>query len=196
MLKQLDLYKKLSEVTKKWEVSQSLVDFEEVEAAELEFEKAHEYQTAADRGLEEQVKCLKAMDYGDLVCDGWRRFFVCKALNPGGGYCGFAYPSKLWLQVGRVASLDPAARLQPGNWKYKCCCMWEYLEEEAHDRPESAAADWFKDMLTTYGEITNFPHVGCGARYVPWKRGSSMVCEINMLHASSVPVRRAVLTLT
>ena len=38
----------------------------------------------------------------------------------------------------------------------------------------------FQDMKTTYGEVTNFPHIGCGANYVPWARGPSMVCEIQM----------------
>ena len=71
-------------------------------------------------------------------------------------------------------------RLMPGNWKYKCACMWEYLEEEANDKPKSAAACWFEDMKNMYGEVKNFPHIGCGANYVPWKRGSSMVCEVQM----------------
>ena len=58
--------------------------------------------------------------------------------------------------------------------------MWEYLQEEAHDRPNSAAHEWFKEMLATYGTIEKFPHIGCGAKYVPWAKGPSMVCEIQM----------------
>ena len=58
--------------------------------------------------------------------------------------------------------------------------MWEYLQEEATDHPNSAADEWFKDMLQTYGEVEKFPHIGCGANYVPWARGPSMVCEIQM----------------
>ena len=73
----------------------------------------------------------------------------------------------------------------PGNWKYKCCCMWEYLEEEAHDNPGSPASKWFQDMVDTYGTVSNFPHVGCGANYVPWARGASMVCEIQLRGGSS-----------
>ena len=68
----------------------------------------------------------------------------------------------------------------PGNWKYYCCCMWEYLQEEAHDHPGSAADKWFQTMLAAYGEIEKFPHIGCGARYVPWAKGPSMVCEIQL----------------
>ena len=35
-------------------------------------------------------------------------------------------------------------------------------------------------MKTAYGEVSQFPHIGCGANYLPWKRGPSMVCEIQM----------------
>ena len=66
----------------------------------------------------------------------------------------------------------------PGNWQFMCCCMWEYLQEEAVDHPGSAADLWFQDMLVTYGEMEKFPHVGCGANFVPRARGPSMVCEI------------------
>ena len=159
----------MQEANEKWEKSQSIADFDAVEEVELEYEKACEYQTAAQHGVEEQVKYLKALDYGDNICEGWRRFFVCKA-GGAGNYCGYAFPAKLWLQKGRVAALDPACRFKPGNWKYKCCCMWEYLQEEAVDRPDSAAAEWFRDMSTHFGEIQNFPHIGCGANYVPFKR--------------------------
>ena len=60
--------------------------------------------------------------------------------------------------------------------------MWEYLREEAYDHPDSPADVWYKDMLQTYGELANFPHVGCGSNYVPFKRGPSMVCEIQLRH--------------
>ena len=62
-------------------------------------------------------------------------------------------------------------------------CMWEYLQEEAVDRPDSAAGAWFADLVETYGEVENFPHLGCGARYYPWKRGASMVCEIQFMNS-------------
>ena len=58
--------------------------------------------------------------------------------------------------------------------------MWEYLQEEAVDHPGSAADRWFQDMLATYGELEKFPHIGCGAKYVPWAKGPSMVCEIQL----------------
>ena len=140
---------------------------DETEAALLAEE---DYTTAADRG-DLQSEFLKALDYGDMICERWRRFQVCKSGGTG-NYCGLAYPSKLWFQIGRKAALNPAERLQPGNWKYKCLCMWEYLEEEASDRPGSPADEWFQDMKATYGEVANFPHIGCGAKFVPWKRGA------------------------
>ena len=170
MLKQLNLYEQLKDAATKWEKSQTEADFDSLEKIEDAYEKAHEYETAAEHGEKEQTRYLKALDYGDVICQGWRRFYVCKA-GGAGNYCGFAYPSKLWFQKGRKSSPDPAQRLAPGNWQFKCCCMWEYLQEEAMDHPNSAADEWFKDMLATYGEVEKFPHVGCGATYVPWKRG-------------------------
>ena len=79
MLKQLSLYERLKEAQEKWETSQTEKDFDSLEMIEDEYEKAHEYQTAAEHGEEEQVKYLKALDYGDNICEGWRRFFCCKA---------------------------------------------------------------------------------------------------------------------
>ena len=183
MLRQLDLFEKLKEASKKWEDSQKEEDFDTLEAIEDKYEQAHEYTTAAEHGQAEQTRYLKALDYGDVICEGWRRFFVCKA-GGSGNYCGYAFPAKLWLQKGRTASPNPTERLMPGNWQFTCCCMWEYLQEEAVDHPESAADQWFQDMLQTYGEIGKFPHVGCGANYVPWRRGPSMVCEIQFTQGS------------
>ena len=51
-------------------------DFDKLEDVEQEYEGAHEYATAAEHGDEEQVKYLKALDYGDEICAGWRKFFV------------------------------------------------------------------------------------------------------------------------
>lgn len=105
---------------------------------------------------------------------------MCKA-QTNGQVCGLAFPSKLWLQKGRKAAKDPTYRTMPGNWQFYCCCAWEYLMEEASDRPCSAAADWYYSMCEDYrGDYKKFPHVGCGATFRPWKRGPSMVCEIQM----------------
>ena len=69
----------------------------------------------------------------------------------------------------------------PGNWQFSCCCRWEYLQEESIDHPGSAADKWFKDMQATYSEdLQKFPHIGCGSTYVPYKKGPSMVCEIQL----------------
>lgn len=180
MLKQVELYQKLMQAHKRWESSRTQTDFVLLEQTELAYEEAHEYQTAIGVGSQsEQTKYLKALDYGDNICYGWRRFYVCKAGGQG-QRCGLAFPSKLWFQKGRVSSVNRAERLMPGNWQFKCCCMWEYLQEEAADHPDTPADKWFKDMLAEYGDVKNFPHIGCGANYVPYKRGPSMVCEILM----------------
>ena len=187
LMKQLGLYEKLEAAKKLYDETKAVEDFDELEKLEEKFEAAQEYETAVERGTEEQVKVLKALDYGDNLCHGWRRFYVCKAKNGAGQYCGFAYPSKLWFQKGRKTGKTSAERLDPGNWKFMCMCMWEYLEEEALDRPGSPAAEWFAEMQKEYGEkVTDFPHIGCGANYVPWKRGPSMVCEILMKQEGDV----------
>ncbi len=183
MMKQMELYKKLQDCQDKWEKTQDEKDFDELERLEEEYEEKFEYTTANEHDEETQIKYLKALDYGDSICKGWRRFYVCKAGGKG-NYCGLAFPSKLWFQTGRVTAVDPSERLLPGNWKYKCMCMWEYLQEEAADHPGSPADEWFADMLKTYGKVSQFPHVGCGANFVPWKRGPSMVCEVQMRGAS------------
>ena len=68
----------------------------------------------------------------------------------------------------------------PGNWQFYCCCMWEYLLEEATDHPGGAADLWYRELLAEFGSMDKFPHIGCGAQFVPWKRGPSMVCEIQL----------------
>ena len=148
MKKHLDLYKNLREASDKRDKTQTIEDFDTLEQIEDEFETAHEYSTAAEHGLEKQIQFLKALDYGDVICQGWRRYFCCKA---GGrhNYCGYSFPSKLWLQKGRISSPKMGERRMPGNWQYACCCIWEYLQEEAIDHPGSAADLWFKDMLAT-----------------------------------------------
>ena len=56
MLKQLDLYGKLQKAKTAWEDSKKIEDFDRLEQIEDEYEKAHEYTTAAEHGEEEQVK--------------------------------------------------------------------------------------------------------------------------------------------
>ena len=178
LVKQLAVYEELRDADDRWSADKSEANFDKLEAIEEEFEKIQEYTTAAEYGPEKQTKYLKTLDYGDVICDGWRRFYVCKSRDGAQKVCGYAYPSKLWMQKGRVASVNKEQRLKPGNWKYYCFCMWEYLEEEATDQPNGPAARWFRDLLQCYGEMGKFPHFGCGSMFKPWARGPSVVCEV------------------
>ena len=120
MMELLDFPDRLQKVHTKWHETQDQRDFKELEDLEHQYERIQEYTTAAEHGEEMQVKFLKAMDFGDHICHGFRRFFVCKAKDGSQKYCGPAYPSKLWLQKGRVSALNFAERFMPGNWQYKC----------------------------------------------------------------------------
>ena len=177
MKESLEKLSQLEEANTKWSASGTTTDFDRLEAVEEEYERTQAYATAAEHGLDQQVKYLKALDYGDEICKGWRRFFVCRA---GGtdNTCGYAFPSKLWFQKDRKTSCDPTKRLMPGTWKFMCCVSWEYLQEEAVDDPKGAAAAWFKELLDHFGSVKDFPHIGCGSNYVPWAKGPSMVCEV------------------
>ena len=53
MLKQLNLYEKLREASAQWEESHTEKDFDTLEKIEDEYEKAHEYETAAEHGQQE-----------------------------------------------------------------------------------------------------------------------------------------------
>ena len=53
------------------------------------------------------------------------------------------------------------------------------------DHPGSPAEALFYDMMKTYRDLKEFPHIGCGATFAPWKRGPSMVCEVQMKGSSS-----------
>eukprot|EP00974_Lingulodinium_polyedra_P114315 11067495-Lingulodinium_polyedra.AAC.1 len=58
--------------------------------------------------------------------------------------------------------------------------MWEPLVEEAAKRPDDPVLQgWIRDLTTTWGsDIKRWPQVGCGSNFYPWKKGASMVVEI------------------
>ena len=170
-MNQAELYDKLREADYVWQQNPTEENFDRLEEIEEKFEVAFEYQTANEHEPHLQTEYLKAMDYEDAICDGLRRFFVCKAGRP---RCGYAFPAKLWFQRGRKASpLNRAQRLMPGNWQYVCLVMWEYLHEESVDKPGSAADKWFKDLQNEYGEETSSfsPH-WMWAQFRPLREGA------------------------
>ena len=96
---QMNLYEKLNQAKLTWDATPTDENFDKLDAIEEKYENSYEYLTGAEHGEKKQTKYLKALDYGDFICEGWRRFYVCKA-GGAGNYCGLAYPSKLWFQVG------------------------------------------------------------------------------------------------
>jgi hypothetical protein len=179
LVSEMTLYENLQSCRERWEKSNVQKDFDALEDAELKFEESSRYETAMWLPEEEQIKTLKALDYCDEICRGWRKYYVCKAGGEGAA-CGLAYPSKLWHQKGRVSHAVKEERFMPGNWQYRCQVCWEYLHEEAIDNRKSAAASWFRELKEKFGDITKFPQIGCGSNYKPFKNGASMVCEIQL----------------
>ena len=175
--KSVEVFNRLEEANARWMESDSAEDYDRLEALEYEYEKAQVYSTASEHGLDQRVKYLKVSESGGNICDGWRNFYCCRA-GGAGNNCGLAFPSKLWFQKDRKTSCDPSKRRMPGNWKFMCFVAWEYLQEEAVDDPEGAAFVLYKEMLERFGRVGRFPHVGCGANYVPWAKGPSVVCEV------------------
>eukprot|EP00975_Prorocentrum_lima_P063832 12893897-Prorocentrum_lima.AAC.1 len=53
------------------------------------------------------------------------------------------------------------------GWRFYCEVDWSVLEKE--------------DMKEKYStQVDNWPKVGCGAKFLPWGRGASMVMAMQM----------------
>ena len=64
------------------------------------------------------------------------------------------------------------------------------MVDEMHRRPEDEQLrKWVGDLHDEYGDIKNWPKIGCGATFVPWRAGRSQVVHImsrdGVLHAFS-----------
>ena len=139
---------------------------DETEAALLAEE---DYTTAADRG-DLQSEFLTALDYEDVIVRGWHVYNLCRAKTREGGTktCGLYFPGKLW------------SRPNKNNWKFFCCLDWDILIE--HKDTSDECARWVGNLRKEYGDKENWPQIGCGSKFVPWKRGPSMVAELMMDH--------------
>ncbi len=144
---------------------ENLKSLEELE--EL-WEKSREYTTLKEKG-DQQADFLKSLDFLDHVTENMRLYNVCRAKVGQCGTCGLAYPSKLWTQA-------------PGKWKFYCRVDWNNLVSAAvHLEDENQLKKWTQRMIGRYGDnLDNWPKVGCGAKFLPWARGESMVAEIRL----------------
>lgn len=98
------------------------------------------------------------LDYEDrLTEDGAvRRFYLCRAKCGGyGGHCGYYYASKLWTKQGKY---------------WYCKADWQRAFKEG--------GQGFEAMVAAYGpNAAQWPSIGCGAKFAPWRRGESIVLE-------------------
>ena len=88
---------------------------------EDQFAMKEDYETAKDRGEEEQVRILKALDFMDYITPEIRVCNVCRAKAGAWRYqknrqgsCGLSFPSKMWKQQGT-------------KWKWNCEVDWTRL---------------------------------------------------------------------
>eukprot|EP00975_Prorocentrum_lima_P021610 4552982-Prorocentrum_lima.AAC.1 len=69
------------------------------------------------------------------------------------------------------------------GWRFYCEVDWSVLEREGQkDRSDkNPVTVWYrymKEKFTT--QVDNWPKIGCGARFMPRGRGSSMVMDMQM----------------
>jgi hypothetical protein len=145
------------------------------------------YQTASEHG-DNQTTFLKALDFADEVGPDIRIYNVCTQQDCVYGKCGLAFPSKLWWQKGvgtRFEELKGSdysgAFTTSKKWSFKCLCEWGYLAEEAHQKPESEAGKWFRELSKEYGDDFNrWPSIGCKQGFRPFANGASCVMELKI----------------
>ena len=150
---------------------------EECERCEQAYEEAGDYTTMAEAG-DMQSAYLKALDFADILAPGLRIFNVCRARTAYDDKgcscsCGLAFPAKMWRKL-------------EGRWKFTCNVDWTPLVKEAEKCPEDMMLNgWVTDLKGKYGEdLTQWPKIGCGNGFVPWKKGASMVVEVQLADKS------------
>ena len=168
MFKGSKLWDQLQQEYDKFTEDPSDKNLESLEELEELWEKSQEYTALKEKG-DQQADYLKALDFLDHVTENMRMYNVCRAQVGQSGTCGLAYPSKLWTQT-------------PGKWKFYCRVDWNNLVSAAVSLDdESPLKKWTQRMIMRYGDnVGGWPHIGCGAKFVPWARGESMVAEIRL----------------
>ncbi len=168
MFKNSKAWDQLQVAYDKYDEHPTEVNLREVEELEEKWEKSREYTTLAEKG-DQQAAYLKALDFLDHVTENMRLYNVCRAKVGQSGTCGLAYPSKLWTQT-------------PGKWKFYCRVDWNNLVSASVALEDgSPLKDWTQRMAARYGDdLEMWPKIGCGAKFLPWARGESMVAEIRL----------------
>eukprot|EP00975_Prorocentrum_lima_P001386 298810-Prorocentrum_lima.AAC.1 len=73
------------------------------------------------------------------------------------------------------------------HWRFYCHCDWTVLEKEGRQDPSDKhpVTVWYTYMKAKHSpSVESWPKVGCGARFLSWKRGASMVMEMQMKDGS------------
>ena len=71
-----------------------------------------------------------------------------------------------------------------GLWWFYCGLVYEYGIEEVEANPHGALAKYYSELKEKYGEMENWPRIGCGCRYTPESKGPGMVIESGARTAS------------
>ena len=141
-------------------------NLDDLEKKEMVIMEAEDYTTAANR--EDQVALLKALDFSDQIAPGWRMFNICRAKLNERESCGCTMPAAFWHQPNKQA------------WKFYCRMDWEVLVNAGGwDEAPEHVKSWASNMVAAYGrDWKTWPQVGCGAKFVPWSRGASIILEL------------------
>ena len=142
-------------------------------------------------GSTEQRQVLAVLDYADQLFQGACCFNMCTK-------CGLAYGARLWwdrsigtahegsklfhLEAPLEAFAQKDSKAKSGKYHWRCLVEWEALRkakdieiDQKKDATSSAQTMW-NNMVDEFGhEVKNWPVLGCGAGFAPYKNGPSMV---------------------
>ncbi len=140
----------------------------QLEEMEETFLKEQAYTCMEECG-EMQAEYLKAQDFSDQITDRLRLYNVCRAKMSNGCTCGLAFPAKMWTQT-------------PGTWKFFCKVDWASLVDAALTMDDDSHIRKYAVMMVErHGEDFNkWPAIRCWAKFFPWRRGASIVAELQM----------------
>ena len=160
----------ISEAYEKYMAEPTKENLDDLEQKEMTIMEAEDFTTAGHR--DDQVAVLKALDFSDQIAPNWRMFNCCRAKvvtnTNESESCGCAMPAAFWSQPNKA------------TWKFYCKMDWEVLVNAGcWDGAPEHVKNWASNMVKAYGrDWKMWPQVGCGARFVPWSRGASIILEL------------------
>ena len=156
----------INEAYNKYMAEPTQINLAELEKMETELIESDDYTTAAERS--DQVEVLKALDFSDQIAPGWRIFNICRAKLNEWETCGITMPAAFW------------SRPNKNGWRFYCRMDWEVLVQAgAWDGAPDHVKMWAANMVEAYGRNwKSWPQIGCGARFIPWARGASIILEL------------------